>query len=189
MYLAPPPGSHRRSRKGRGAWGHRRRFMPEHRARLAAFGNFVVETYLAGVKERIQASGKDVQLTHNAFWPYTHDDYLFGESDATGANFFAPAQQTHRLRALAKGRPVEIAFCWDNVMYAGVSESQLTYQAASALIAGADATTIWGAPDTRTGFFGEPVLGKVAATFKKIGPLAEERARATTYAEVGLALL
>ncbi len=182
----PPPGSHRRARRGRGAWGHRRRFMPEHRARLAAFGNFVVETYLAGVKERIQASGKDVQLTHNAFWPYTHDDYLFGESDATGANFFAPAQQTHRLRALAKGRPVEIAFCWDTVMYAGVSESQLTYQTASALIAGADATTLWGAPDTRTGFFGEPVLSKVAATFKKIGPLAEERARATTYAEVGL---
>ena len=182
----PASGSQRRSRRGRGARGHRRRFALEHRARLAAFGNHVVETYLAGVKERIQASGKDVKLTHNAYWPHTHDDYLFGESDATGANFFAPAMQTHRLRAVAKGRPVEIAFCWDNVMYAGVSESQLTYQAASALAAGADATTIWGAPDTRTVFFGEPVLNKVATTFKKIGPLAEERAKATPFADVGL---
>ena len=184
------PGSRPNSRRGHGPQGRRRhfagRFGAEHRSRIAAFGNHVVETYLAGVKERIQASGKDIQLTHNAFWPYTHDDYLFGESDATGANFFLPALQTHRLRALAKSRPVEIAFCWDNVSYAGVSESQLTFQAASALIAGADATTLWGAPDIRTGFFGEPVLNKVATTFAKIGPLAEARAKATTYAEVGL---
>ncbi len=181
-----PRGSRSRGRR-RQAWRwHRRRFGPEHRARLAEFGNHVVDTYLAGVRERIRASGKSIQLTHNAFWPHTHDDYLFSESDATGANFFAPALNTHRLRALAKGRPVEIAFCWDNVMYAGVSESQLTSQAASALIAGADATVIWGAPDTRTGFFGKPVLDKVATTFKKIGPLAEERAHATEYADVGL---
>ena len=181
-----PRGSRQRGRS-RQAWRwHRRRFGPEHRARLAEFGNHVVETYLAGVKERIRASGKDVQLTHNAFWPHTHDDYLFAESDATGANFFQPAQQTHRLRALAKSRPVEIAFCWDNVMYAGVSETQLTCQAASALIAGADATMIWGAPDVRTGFFEKPVLDKVATTFRKIGPLAEERAHATQYADIGL---
>ena len=188
------PGSRPNSRRRHGPQGRRRRFArhmarrftAEHRSRIADFGNHVVETYLTGVKERIQASGKDIQLTHNAFWPYTHDDYLFGESDATGANFFLPALQTHRLRALAKSRPVEIAFCWDNVSYAGVSESQLTFQAASALIAGADATTLWGAPDIRTGFFGEPVLSKVATTFAKIGPLAEARAKATTYAEVGL---
>jgi len=179
-------GSSPPSRRRHAARGRRGRLAREHRARLAAFGNHVVETYLAGVKERIQASGKDIQLTHNAYWPFTHDDYLFGESDATGANFFAPALQTHRLRAFAKERPVEIAFCWDNVMYAGVSESHLTFQAASALAAGADATMIWGAPDTRTGFFGQPVLDKVATTFRKIGPLAEERASATEYADVGL---
>ena len=182
----PRPGPGPRSRRRRPGGGRRGRFGREHRARLAAFGNRVVETYLAGVKERIRASGRDVQLTHNAYWPYTHDDYLFGESDATGANFFLPAQQTHRLRALARGRPVEIAFCWDNVMYGGVSESQLTYQAASALSAGADATVLWGAPDARSGFFGKPALDKVAATFKKIGPLAEERAASTAYADVGL---
>ena len=184
-----PRGSRQRGRS-RQAWRwHRRHFSPEHRARLAEFGNHVVETYLAGVKERIRASGKDVQLTHNAYWPHTHDDYLFAESDATGANFFQPAQQTHRLRALAKSRPVEIAFCWDNVMYAGVSETQLTCQAASALIAGADATLIWGAPDVRTGFFEQPVLARVATTFRKIGPLAEERAQATRVCRYRPALL
>jgi len=134
-----PPEIHAGSRGGRrrGQRGRRHvgRAARELRARLTAFGNHVVENYLAGVKERIRASGKDVQLTHNAYWPYAHDDYLFAESDATGGNFFAPALQTHRLRAFAKGRPVEIAFCWDNVMYAGVSESQLTFQAASALAA------------------------------------------------------
>lgn len=181
-----PPGARRHARGRQAGQARRRRLAQEHRARVAAFGNRTVDSYLAGVKERIAASGKDVQLTHNAFWPYTHDDYLFGESDATGANFFLPAMQTHRLRALAKGRPVEIAFCWDNVMYGGVSESQLTYQAASALVAGADATTIWGAPDTRTGFFGKTVLEKVGATFAKVGPLADERANATAFADIGL---
>ena len=172
---------------GRRPGGRRqRRFAPADRARLAAFGNRTVDSFLAGVKERIRASGKDVRLTHNAHWPYTHDDYLFGESDATGQNFFLPAMQTHRLRALARGRPVEIAFCWDTVMYGGVSESQLTYQAASALSAGADATVLWGAPDTRSGFFGAPTLDKAANTFKKIGPLAAERAVATEYADIGL---
>lgn len=185
---APAPPAAARSHGGRrwDARGRRPRHTAEQRARLFEFGNHVVDTYLAGVKERIQASGKDVSLVHNAYWPYTHDDILFGESDASGTNFFQPAQQTYRLRALAKGRPVVIAFCWDRVMYAGVSESHLTFQAASALAAGADATLIWGAPDTRTGFFGEPVLNKVATTFEKIGPLAEERAKATAYAEVGL---
>ena len=185
---APAPRAGARFRGGgrREGRGPRRRFTAEQRARLFEFGNHVVDTYLAGVKERIQASGKDVKLVHNAFWPYTHDDILFGESDATGTNFFLPAQQTYRLQALAKGRPVVIAFCWDRVMYAGVSESQLTFQAASALAAGADATLIWGAPDTRTGFFGAPVLDKVATTFDKVGPLADERAKTTTYAEVGL---
>jgi hypothetical protein len=173
----------RRRRAGRRPHG---RLDPELRKRLSDFGNHIVNSYLLGAKERIAASGKGVQLTHNAYWPYTHDDYLFAESDATGANFFQPALQTHRLRALAKGRPVEIAFCWDNVMYGGVSESQLTAQAASALAAGADATMIWGAPNTRTGSFGAPVLDKVGATFKKIGPFAAERAQATAYAEVGL---
>lgn len=185
-----PSEIHAGPERGPGSRGHRRRprgrISPEHRARLNAFGNHVVESYLAGVRERIQASGKDIQLTHNAYWPYSQDGYLFAESDATGANFFAPALQTHRLRAFAKGRPVEIAFCWDTVMYAGVSASQLTFQAASALAAGADATVIWGAPDTRTGFFGQPVLDKVAETFKKVGPIAEERAEATEFADIGL---
>ncbi len=183
---APPAGARFRRGRRRDLNEPRRRQLAEHRARLVDFGNHVVDTYLAGAKERIRASGKDVKLVHNAFWPYTHDDILFGESDATGTNFFQPAQQTYRLRALAKGRPVVIAFCWDRVMYAGVSESQLTFQAASALAAGADATLIWGAPDTRTGFFGAPVLDKVGATFEKIGPLAAARGQATAYAEVGL---
>ncbi len=183
---APDAGAGFRGGGRRAGRGLHRRFTAEQRARLFEFGNHVVDAYLAGAKERIQASGKDVKLVHNAFWPYTHDDILFGESDATGANFFQPAQQTYRLQALAKGRPVVVAFCWDRVMYAGVSESQLTFQAASALAAGADATLIWGAPDTRTGFFGAPVLDKVGATFQKIGPLAAERAQATTYADVGL---
>lgn len=181
-----PTGMRRGRSRGRRGDGQRSRLSREQRARLADFGNHVVATYLAGVRERIAASGKEIHLTHNAFWPYAQDDYLFAESDATGANFFAPALQTHRLRAFAQGRPVEIAFCWDNVMYAGVSACQLTFQAASALAAGADATVIWGAPDVRTGFFGQPVLDKVAATFKNIGPLAEQRAVATEYAEVGL---
>lgn len=185
---APPvhAGAGSRGRKNRPGGRRRRPLAPADRARLAAFGNRIVDSFLVGVKERIRASGKAVQLSHNAFWPYTHDDYLFGESDATGQNFFLPAMQTHRLRALARGRPVEVAFCWDTVMYGGVSESQLTYQAASALSAGADATVLWGAPDVRSGFFGAPTLSKAAAVFNKVEPLAAERAKSTEYADVGL---
>ena len=183
---ATQPASAATARGSRAGGRGQSRFAPEDRARLAAFGNQIVDSFLADTKERIRDSGKEVQLTHNAYWPYTHDDYLFGESDASGADFFLPAMQTHRLRAMAQGRPVEIAFCWDAVMYGGVSESQLTYQAASAFIAGADATTLWGAPDVRTGFFGAPTLSKAAATFAKVGPLAAERAKSTEYADVGL---
>jgi hypothetical protein len=159
---------------------------PTDRVRWQHFWMKSLREYLAGVRQLIVRSGKDIVMTHNYGFPYDHDDYVVTETESAGKDYFRPSRLAKFWRAYAMGREVEAVSYrfnqpWDFTIK---SRHQLRWEVATNLGHNC-AMCFVDQPDIR-GTMDPKVYEALADAFAVVDELAPHVRGSVPYAEVAL---
>jgi hypothetical protein len=151
--------------------------------------DFMVETYRSAykaIKDQLKASGRQVPITHNDGFDYTHDDYVFSESNPRGFDFYETSVNAKFHRAVAQGREVQMDPHLNNnyLDYVNAPIEKLRWQ--TAVILSHNAAVMWGQQANVDGTLNQATIRLTKEALKVADRLIPKVRGTVPYAEVAI---